>query len=101
VISIRKTDVFAKWINSLKDIQAKARILARIERLAFGHFGDVKSIGEGISEMRIHHGPGYRVYFKKKDNQLVVLLAGGNKSSQSRDIRIAMELGRNLPEDLS
>lgn len=58
MISIRKTDVFAKWINSLKDIQAKARILARIERLAFGHFGDVKSLGEGISEMRVHHGPG-------------------------------------------
>ncbi|MEY4395960.1 MAG: hypothetical protein RL595_3209 [Planctomycetota bacterium] len=101
MISIRKTDVFAKWINSLKDIQAKARILARIERLAFGHPGDVKFLGEGISEMRIHHGPSYRVYFKKKGNQLVVLLAGGNKSSQSRDIRIPMELGRNLPEDLS
>lgn len=101
MISIRKTDVFAKWINGLKDIQAKARILARIERVAFGLPGDVQPVGEGVSEMRIHHGPGYRVYFKRKGNRLIVLLAGGSKSSQPRDIRLAMELARNLPEDLA
>ena len=101
MLHVRKTDVFAKWIDALKNIQAKARILARIEKLSFGHPGDVAPVGEGVSEMRIHHGPGYRVYFKRKGNRLIVLLAGGNKSTQSRDIKVALELARNLPEDLS
>ena len=96
MIEIRKTTVFAKWIDSLRDIRARARILARIERLATGHTGDVKSIGEGVTEMRIDSGPGYRVYFKRRGKALVILLAGGDKRSQRRDISTALRLARNL-----
>ncbi|MDT8392078.1 MAG: type II toxin-antitoxin system RelE/ParE family toxin [Lentisphaeria bacterium] len=96
MIEIRKTTTFAKWLDGLADIRARARILVRIERLASGHAGDVKPIGEGVSEMRIDYGPGYRVYFRKKGRTLVILLAGGDKGSQTRDIRIALRLARNL-----
>jgi putative addiction module killer protein len=96
VIEICKTETFAKWIDTLQDIHARARILARIERLASGNPGDVKPVGEGVSEMRIDYGPGYRVYFKKIEKQVVILLAGGDKSSQSKDIKTALLLSRNL-----
>lgn len=96
MIEIRKTDVFAKWIDELQDIRARARILVRIERLAAGNPGDVKPVGEGVSEMRIDCGPGYRVYFKKIGQKVVILLAGGNKNSQSKDIKTALSLSRNL-----
>lgn len=96
MIEIRKTDVFAKWIDELQDIRARARILVRIERLASGNPGDVKPVGEGVSEMRIDYGPGYRVYFKKIGQRVVVLLAGGDKSSQSGDIKTALRLSRYL-----
>ncbi len=96
MIEIRKTDTFAKWIDGLHDIRARARILVRIERLASGNPGDVKPIGEGVSEMRIDYGPGYRVYFKKIGQKMVILLAGGKKSNQSKDIKTALRLSRNL-----
>ena len=96
MIEIRKTSTFVKWIDGLCDMRARARVLARIERLAVGHAGDVKSVGEGVSEMRIDYGPGYRVYFRKRGRSLVILLAGGDKSSQSRDINTALRLARNL-----
>jgi putative addiction module killer protein len=96
MIEIRKTDVFAKWLNSLNDIQARTRILVRIERLASGNPGDVKPIGEGVSELRIIYGPGYRVYYKKTGQSLIILLAGGDKSSQPKDIKTAIRLARNL-----
>ena len=96
MIEIRKTDDFAKWIDGLRDIRARARVLARIERLALGLAGDVKPVGEGVSELRIHYGPGYRVYFKKRGKTLVILLAGGDKRTQTRDIRTALRLARNL-----
>lgn len=96
IVEIRKTDVFAKWIDNLKDLRARARVLARIERLAMGNPGDVKPVGEGVSELRISYGPGYRVYFKKKRQKLIVLLAGGDKGSQSRDIKTALRLARDL-----
>jgi putative addiction module killer protein len=96
MIDIRKTEVFAKWVDNLKDLRARARVLARIERLAMGNPGDVKPVGEGVSELRISYGPGYRVYFKKKGRKLIVLLAGGDKGSQSRDIKTALRLARNL-----
>ena len=96
MIEIRKTANFAKWIDGLRDIRARARVLARIERLATGNAGDVKSVGEGVSEMRIDYGPGYRVYFRKRGRSLVILLAGGVKSSQRRDIGTALRLARNL-----
>ena len=96
MIEIRKTATFAKWLDGLSDIRGRARVLARIERLAMGHAGDVKSVGEGVSELRIHSGPGYRVYFKKRGRSIVILLAGGDKSSQRRDISVALRLARNL-----
>ena len=96
MVKIRKTELFAKWLDNLRDIQAKARVLVRIERLASGNAGDVKPIGEGISEMRIDYGPGYRVYFIKRGNELIILLAGGDKASQSADIKVALRLARNI-----
>ncbi|RPJ13505.1 MAG: type II toxin-antitoxin system RelE/ParE family toxin [Deltaproteobacteria bacterium] len=96
MIEIRKTDEFAEWLDSLRDIRARARILIRIERLAAGNPGDAKSVAEGVSEMRIDYGPGYRVYFIKRGRELVILLAGGDKSTQAGDIKIALRLARNL-----
>ena len=96
MIEIRKTATFGNWIDGLRDIRARARVLARIERLASGHAGDVKPVGEGVSEMRIDCGPGYRVYFRKRGRSLVILLAGGDKRSQRRDIDTALRLARNL-----
>ena len=96
MIEIRKTDVFSKWLNGLQDIRARGRVMARIERLSAGNPGDVKPVGEGVSELRIHYGSGYRVYFKQQGQQLFILLAGGDKRTQSKDIRIAQHLARNL-----
>jgi len=96
MIEIRKTDTFAQWIDGLQDIRARARILVRIERLSAGNPGDVKPVGEGASEMRIDYGPGYRVYFKKIGQRVVILLAGGDKNTQSKDIKTALHLSRNL-----
>ena len=96
MVEIRKTELFAKWIDNLRDVQAKARVLVRIERLASGNAGDVKSVGEGISEMRIDYGPGYRVYFIKRGSEVIILLAGGDKGSQASDIKTALRLARNL-----
>jgi putative addiction module killer protein len=98
MIEIRKTERFARWIDNLRDIRGRARILARIERLAGGNPGDGKRIRGGISEMRIDYGPGYRVYFKKRGKELIILLAGGDKSTQAKDIEAALRLARNLTE---
>ena len=96
VIEIRKTDVFAQWLNDLRDIQVRSRVQARIERLSVGNPGDVEPVGEGVSELRIDYGPGYRVYFKKRGRELIILLAGGDKSTQAKDIKAALRLARNL-----
>jgi len=96
MIEIRKTEIFAKWLDGLHDIRARARILARIERLAAGNPGDVKTVGEGVSELRIDYGPGYRVYYKKHGRKVAILLAGGDKSTQAKDIKIALRLSQNL-----
>lgn len=93
---IRKTEVFVKWLDGLRDIQARSRVLVRIERLAIGNPGDVKPVGGGVSELRIDYGPGYRVYFVKQGQTVIVLLAGGDKSTQAADIRTAIRLARNL-----
>jgi putative addiction module killer protein len=98
MIEIRKTERFARWIDHLRDVRGRARILARIERLAGGNPGDVKRIRGGISEMRIDYGPGYRVYFKKRGRKLIILLAGGDKSTQAKDIEAALRLAQNLTE---
>jgi len=96
MVEIRKTELFANWLNNLRDIQAKARVLIRIERLSLGNAGDVKPVGEGVSEMRISYGLGYRVYFIQRGSELIILLAGGDKSSQSKDIKSAIRLAQNL-----
>ncbi len=96
MIEIRKTKTFVKWLDNLRDIRARARVLVRIKRLADGNSGDVKSVGEGVSELQIHYGPGYRVYYTKIDHEIVLLLIGGNKSTQSGDIKKALHLARNL-----
>lgn len=98
MIEIRKTDVFAKWLDGLQDVRARARILVRIERLVAGNPGDVKPVGEGVSEMRIDYGPGYRVYYKQAGQTIIILLVGGNKNSQSKDIKTALLLSRHLQE---
>ena len=98
VVEVRKTDVFARWLDDLRDIQARARVQARIERLIAGNPGDVAPVGEGVSELRIDIGPGYRIYFKKRGQELILLLAGGNKSTQARDIKTAVRLARDLSE---
>lgn len=98
MIQIRKTDVFAAWLDGLREIQGRARIQARIERLAAGNPGDVEPVGEGVSELRVNYGPGYRVYFKRRGQELIILLAGGDKSTQAKDIKAALRLARNLPE---
>jgi putative addiction module killer protein len=96
MIEIRKTEIFAKWLDGLHDIRARARILVRIERLAAGNPGDVKPVVGGISELRIDYGPGYRVYYKKHGQKVVILLAGGDKSTQANDIKTALRLAQNL-----
>lgn len=98
MIEIRKTNLFVQWLDALQDLQARARIQARIERLAAGNSGDVEPVGEGVSELRINYGPGYRVYFKKRGRELIILLAGGDKSTQTKDIKAALRLARNLSE---
>ncbi len=96
MIEVRQTAVYAEWFDGLRDRQAKTRVDIRIRRLSLGNPGDVKPVGEGISELRIDYGPGYRVYFIQRDNEFIVLLAGGDKSSQDRDIREAKALARDL-----
>ena len=98
MIEVRKTDVFVQWLDGLRDIQARARVQARIERLAIGNPCDVEPVGEGVSELRINYGPGYRVYFKKRGRELVILLAGGDKNTQAKDIKAALRLAHNLTE---
>jgi putative addiction module killer protein len=96
MIEIRKTDFFVHWLDELGDIQARARVQVRIERLAAGNPGDVEPVGEGVSELRINYGPGYRVYFKQSGRELIILLAGGDKRTQTKDIKTALRLARDL-----
>ncbi|MDE0219969.1 MAG: type II toxin-antitoxin system RelE/ParE family toxin [Spirochaetaceae bacterium] len=96
MFEVRKTEGYAKWLDSLRDARARARVLVRIERLAAGNPGDVRPVGEGVSELRIDYGPGYRVYYKKQGRRIVVLLAGGDKRTQSDDVKTALRLARNL-----
>ena len=98
MIEVRQTPDYAAWFATLRDRVAKTRIDIRIRRLSLGNPGDVKPIGDGVSELRIDHGPGYRVYFVQRGSVLVVLLAGGDKSTQAQDIRKAKTLARNLEE---
>ena len=96
---LRQTDVFASWLVGLRDVRAQARILTRLESARLGNLGDCKAVGSGIREMRIHTGAGYRVYFVQKKEVILLLLCGGSKSSQSRDIARAKKLAQELKED--
>ena len=98
VFTIYTTEVFDAWFGSLKDKPTARRIQVRIDRAQDGHFGDHKSVGEGVSEMRIHHGPGYRLYFTQRGLDILILLVGGDKSSQTQDIARAQKLVRHIGE---
>jgi putative addiction module killer protein len=94
--TIYTTDVFDEWSSSLRDKRGKARIEARLRRIEQGNFGDAKPVGEGVSKLRVDCGPGYRVYLAQRGIEIVVLLAGGDKSTQEKDIKTALELARKL-----
>lgn len=96
VYSVLKTDEFDRWLGKLRDQKAKARIAARIRSAEYGNLGDVSPVGSGVSEMRIHYGPGYRVYFTMRGRELIILLIGGDKSSQTKDIEKAKQIAIEL-----
>ena len=97
-MEVRQTPVFSNWMAALRDHRARAKIAARIDRLALGNPGDVAPVGEGVSELRIHYGPGYRVYFITRSQTLVVLLCGGDKSTQTKNIRAAKLLAAKFED---
>jgi len=96
VIEVRRTDQFIEWVNALRDARARAKIATRLVRLAEGNFGDVAPVGEGVSELRVHYGPGYRVYFVQRGAVVVILLCGGDKSTHPRDIAAAKTLAKEV-----
>jgi putative addiction module killer protein len=96
MIEVRQTEIFARWLANLRDSRARARINARIRRLSTGNPGDTRSVGGGVSELRIDYGPGYRVYFVRRGEALVILVSGGDKRTQDRDIAMAIKLVREL-----
>ncbi len=98
MLEIRQTKIFSKWLKTLKDRRARVRIQARIDRLKSGNIGDVEPVGLGVSELRIHYGPGYRVYFVRQGLVIIVLLLGGDKKSQKSDIKRAQELAKQLED---
>jgi len=98
MITIRRTETFVEWLNSLRDQVAKAHIARRVDRLAQGNPGDVKPVGSGVSELRIDHGPGYRIYFVKRGEIVIVLLCGGDKRTQDRDIKKAIRMAGELED---
>ncbi len=99
MIAVQSTQTFQNWFGGLRDGMAQKRILIRIGRLERGNFGDAKSLGGGISELRIDHGPGYRLYFARRRQEVILLLCGGDKGSQSRDIALAQKLANELEQD--
>ena len=96
MFEVRKTDELVRWLDGLRDVRARARVLVRIERVVAGNFGDSKPVGQGVSELRIDYGPGYRVYFTKQGQWILILLAGGDKSTQASDIKTAIRLANSL-----
>jgi putative addiction module killer protein len=99
MLTLRQTRAFKDWFATLRDVNAKRRIAQRLVRIQAGLFGDVKPVGAGVSELRIDHGPGYRVYFIQRGDEVIILLCGGDKSSQDRDIRAAKSLAQETLED--
>ena len=96
MIEIRQSEVYARWFKGLRDKKARARIDIRIRRLSLGNPGDVRPVGEGVSELRVDYGPGYRIYFVRRGQTLIILLAGGDKRTQQREIQRAIKLAREL-----
>jgi putative addiction module killer protein len=96
MFEVRKTVEFVRWLDELHDARARARVLVRIERVVAGNLGDSKPVGQGVSELRIDYGPGYRVYFTRQGQWIVILLVGGDKSGQAADIKTAVRLAKNL-----
>jgi putative addiction module killer protein len=96
MIEVRQTEIFARWLANLRDGRARARIKTRIRRLSIGNPGDTRSVGGGVSELRIDYGPGYRVYFVRRSEALVILVSGGDKRTQDHDIAMAIKLAREL-----
>lgn len=96
MFEVRRTDEFADWLSGLKDVQGRGRILKRLDRVAKGNFGDVEPVGEGVSELRFMFGPGYRVYFVQRGETIIVLLCGGDKGSQDRDIKRAIDMSKEI-----
>ena len=98
MIELKQTETFRKWRTRLKDERSRILIASRLDRLAYGHAGDVEPVGHGVSELRIHYGPGYRIYFQKRGNTVIVLLCGGDKSTQAKDIKAAQRLAEKWSE---
>ena len=96
IFDVIESDAFTRWVEGLRDRRAVARIQARLRNVAMGNFGDVQPVGDGVSEMRIHYGPGYRLYFMRQGTTVVVLLCGGDKDSQQRDIALAKRIAAQL-----
>ena len=99
MVEVRKTQAFSDWMAALRDRRARAKIAARIDRLAFGNPGDVKPVGQGVSELRIDYGPGYRIYYKRHGNTIILLLCGGTKGTQVNDIKTAKRLAEEWSEE--
>jgi putative addiction module killer protein len=96
MMELKQTETFRKWRTQLQDERVRALIASRLDRLAFGHTGDAEPVGQGISELRVHYGPGYRIYFQKQGHTIIVLLCGGSKSTQAKDIKTAKRLANEL-----
>jgi len=96
MIEVRETEAFSQWLSGLRDARVKAEVARRVRRLALGNPGDVKPVGGGVSELRIHYGPGYRVYFVQRGSLMIILLCGGHKSSQAKDIASALKLAKEI-----
>ncbi len=98
MFTLQQTRTFRKWFGKLRDERASTAITARLARLSYGHAGDARPVGKGVSELRVHHGPGYRVYFRRRGSTIIVLLCGGDKSTQARDINLAWKLASETKE---
>ena len=99
MLNVRQTNAFSSWLRSLRDQRARQKIVVRLQRMKFGHFGDVEAVGQGVSELRIQEGKGYRVYFRQQGSEVILLLCGGDKKSQQKDIAIAHQMAREISDE--
>ena len=99
MLNVRQTNAFSSWLRSLRDQRARQKIVVRLQRMKFGNFGDVEAVGQGVSELRIHEGKGYRVYFRQQGSEVILLLCGGDKKSQQKDIAIAHQMAREISDE--